>query len=122
MNNKIEISKIDSFIEEEVTFLVNGQQVIGFDGSPRRLEVGKEYEAEIDIFVNACINMKEQGNSVIKGIQHNEHFSYTLWGELLDKNVLDIGFFITSDLFEGYGFLIGKYITLEVDRLQLYCE
>ncbi|WP_229201980.1 LXG domain-containing protein [Enterococcus faecalis] len=41
---------------------------------------------------------------------------------LEEMQLANAGFFITSDLFEDYNYLIGKYISLEVDRLQIYCE
>lgn len=55
-------------------------------------------------------------------IKHINNFTYHLWGKLLDKNVLDVGFYITSDLFEDYQYLAGEYVSLVVDRLQVYCE
>lgn len=41
---------------------------------------------------------------------------------MLGDNTLDVGFFITSDLFEDYRYLVGRYVYLKVDRLQVYCE
>ena len=38
---------------------------------------------------------------------------------MLDNNILDVGFFITSDLFNVYSYLKEKYVTLKVDRLDL---
>ncbi len=122
MENKIKIIRIDSLIEEEVSFLVNNQEVIGFNVSPQELEVGKEYEAEIDIFVNDFLEIEEQKNRELKKITHIDNFSYIFCGELLEDNTLDVGFFITSDLFEDYAYLVGKYVSLKVDRLQVYCE
>ncbi|KMN45615.1 hypothetical protein [Bacillus sp. LK2] len=122
MNNMIKIYKFDPFIEEEVNFLVNNQEVIGFDVSPKKLEVDKEYEAEIDIFVNDILDIEEQKDINLKKIEHIKNYSYMLFGEMLKDNVLDVGFFITSDLFEDYQYLIGQYVILKVDRLQLYCE
>ncbi|MDR4915952.1 hypothetical protein RGU76_13040 [Bacillus pseudomycoides] len=37
---------------------------------------------------------------------------------MLENNVLDVGFFITSDLLEDYKYLEGQYVYLQVDRLQ----
>ncbi|OJD68238.1 hypothetical protein [Bacillus sp. NH11B] len=122
MNNMIKIYKFAPFIEEEVNFLVNNQEVIGFDVSPKKLEVDKEYEAEIDIFVNDILDIEEQKDINLKKIEHINNYSYMLFGEMLKDNVLDVGFFITSDLFEDYQYLIGQYVILKVDRLQLYCE
>ncbi|WP_018768202.1 hypothetical protein [Bacillus sp. 105MF] len=122
MNNKIKIHKFDPLVEEEVNFLVNNQEVIGFDVSPKKLEVDKEYEAEIDIFVNDILDIEEQKDIYLKKIEHINNYSYMLFGEMLKDNILDVGFFITSDLFEDYQYLIGQYVFLKVDRLQLYCE
>ncbi|QOG34702.1 hypothetical protein EGM183_11335 [Enterococcus faecalis] len=122
MNNLVKVCKIDPLVEEEVEFLVNNQKIIAFNVSSRELIVEKEYEAEIDIFINGFLEIKEQENEKVKKVKHIENFSYVLWGKLLENNVLDAGFFITSDLFEDYNYLIGKYISLEVDRLQIYCE
>lgn len=122
MNNLVKVCKIDSLVEEEVEFLINNQKIIAFNVSPQELIVEKEYEAEIDIFINDFLEIKEQENEKVKKVKHIENFSYMLCGKLLEDNVLDVGFFITSDLFEDYNYLIGKYISLEVDRLQIYCE
>ena len=122
MNNLVKVCRIDSLVEEEVEFLINNQKIIAFNVSPQELIVEKEYEAEIDIFINDFLEIKEQENKEVKKARHIENFSYVLCGKLLEDNVLDVGFFITSDLFEDYNYLIGKYISLEVDRLQIYCE
>lgn len=122
MNNLVKVCKMDSLVEEEVEFLINNQKIIAFNVSPQELIVEKEYEAEIDIFVNDFLEIKEQENEKVKKAKHIGNFSYILCGKLLEDNVLDVGFFITSDLFEDYNYLIGKYISLEVDRLQIYCE
>lgn len=120
MNNKIKISKFDSLVEEEIKFLVNNQEVIAFNVSPQKLEVGKEYEVEIDIFVNDGLDIEEQNNQYLKKVQHINNYSYILWGKMLKNNILDVGFFITSDLFDDYQYLIGQYVSVKVDRLQLY--
>lgn len=122
MNNKIEICKFDSLIEEEIYFLVNNQKIIGFNVSPQQQEIGKIYEAEIDIFVNDVLEIEEQKNQYLKKIEHINNYSYALWGKMLGDNTLDVGFFITSDLFEDYRYLVGRYVYLKVDRLQVYCE
>ncbi|WP_088825491.1 hypothetical protein [Listeria goaensis] len=122
MDNLVKVSKIDSIIEEEVEVLVNSHEIVAFNVSPQKLEVEKEYKAEIDIFTNDFLEIKEQANRKIKRIEHIDNFRYMLWGKLLEDNVLDVGFFITSDLFEDYNYLTGQYIFLEVDRLQIYCE
>ncbi|MEC1067905.1 MULTISPECIES: hypothetical protein [Priestia] len=122
MNNKIEICKLDSLAEEEIKFLVNNQEVIGFNVSPQKLEVGKEYEVEIDIFINDSLDIEEQKDQCLKKVKHVNNYSYILWGKMLEDNILDVGFFITSDLFEDYQYLIGHFVYLKVDRLQVYCE
>ncbi|WP_342472625.1 hypothetical protein MHH70_04065 [Metasolibacillus sp. FSL H7-0170] len=122
MNNKIEICKFNSLIEEELYFLVNNQKIIGFNVSPQQQEIGKIYEAEIDIFVNDVLEIKEQKNQYLKKIEHINNYSYALWGKMLGDNILDVGFFITSDLLEDYRYLVGRYVYLKVDRLQVYCE
>lgn len=122
MNNKIEIYKFDSLIEEEIYFLVNNQKIIGFNVSPQQQVIGKLYEAEIDIVVNDILEIKEQKNQYLKKVEHLSNYSYAFWGEMLEDNILDVGFFITSDSFEGYQYLVGRYIYLIVDRLQVYCE
>ncbi|MCK1988814.1 MULTISPECIES: hypothetical protein [Lysinibacillus] len=122
MNNKIEICKFDSLIEEEIYFLVNNQKIIAFNVSPHQQEIGKIYEAEIDIFVNDVLEIEEQKNQYLKKIEHINNYSYALWGKMLEDNIIDVGFFITSDLFEDYRYLVGRYVYLKVDRLQVYCE
>ncbi|MED1107545.1 hypothetical protein P4T63_24735, partial [Bacillus paramycoides] len=73
-------------------------------------------------FVNDILDIEEQKDINLKKIEHINNYSYMLFGEMLKDNVLDVGFFITSDLFEDYQYLIGQYVILKVDRLQLYCE
>lgn len=122
MNNKIKICRIDPLIEEEIDFLVNNQEVTGFNASPQELEVSKEYEAEIDIFVNDVLTIEKQVNRNLKKIERIDNYSYVLFGKMLKDNVLDAGFFITSDLFDDYRYLEGEYVFLQVDRLQLSFE
>ncbi|ELD7478125.1 hypothetical protein RKT27_000895 [Listeria monocytogenes] len=122
MDNLVAVNKIDSLVEEKVKLLINNQKVVAFNASPQELEIGEEYKAEIDIFTNDFLEITEQKNEQIKRIEHLNNFSYMLWGELLEDNVLDVGFFITSDLLEDYEHLVGNYISFEVDRLQIYCE
>lgn len=59
MNNEIEIYKFNSLIDEEIHFGVNGQKIIGFNVSPNQQEIGKLYEAEIDIFINDILEIEE---------------------------------------------------------------
>lgn len=122
MNNTIRINKIDALIEEEVVFFVNGLEIIGFNVSPQELEIGKIYEAEIDVFMIDSLDITKQEGTENKKIEDITNFTYNLCGKLLDGNVLDAGFYITSDLFDDYQHLNGKYVSLAVDRLQIYCE
>ncbi|PHA83515.1 hypothetical protein [Bacillus pseudomycoides] len=119
MKNKILICRIDSIIEEEIDFLVNNQKVTGFNASPQEVVVNKEYEAEIDIFVNDALTVETQKEDKFKKIENIVNGSYILFGKMLENNVLDVGFFITSDLLEDYKYLEGQYVYLQVDRLQL---
>ncbi|PHB14065.1 hypothetical protein COE80_29570 [Bacillus pseudomycoides] len=119
MKNKILICRIDSIIEEEIDFLVNNQKVTGFNASPQEVVVNKEYEAEIDIFVNDALTVETQKEDKFKKIENISNGSYILFGKMLENNVLDVGFFITSDLLEDYKYLEGQYVYLQVDRLQL---
>lgn len=66
MNNLVKVCKIDPLVEEEVEFLVNNQKIIAFNVSSRELIVEKEYEAEIDIFINEFLEIKEQENEKVK--------------------------------------------------------
>ncbi|HGI6563021.1 TPA: hypothetical protein ACJUFE_002864, partial [Listeria monocytogenes] len=97
MDNLVAVNKIDSLVEEKVELLINNQKVVAFNASPQELEIGEEYKAERDIFTNDFLEITEQKNEQIKRIEHLNNFSYMLWGELLEDNVLDVGFFITSD-------------------------
>lgn len=120
MNNKIKICKIDPSVEEEAECLVNGQRFIGFIAyALKEVEVGKEYDGEIDIFVNDGLYIEEQKDEKLKGLEHIENFSYILNGILVDDDTLDVGFIVTSDLFEDYRYLKGQYVTLKIDRLQI---
>ncbi|EEM04877.1 MULTISPECIES: hypothetical protein [Bacillus] len=119
MKNKILICRIDSIIEEEIDFLVNNQKVTGFNASPQEVVVNKEYEAEIDIFVNDALTVETQKEDKFFKIENIANGSYILFGKMLENNVLDVGFFITSDLLEDYKYLEGQYVYLQVDRLQL---
>ncbi|PFW89934.1 hypothetical protein COL32_20320 [Bacillus pseudomycoides] len=119
MKNKILICRIDSIIEEEIDFLVNNQKVTGFNASPQEVVVNKEYKAEIDIFVNDALTVETQKEDKFLKIENIANGSYILFGKMLENNVLDVGFFITSDLLEDYKYLEGQYVYLQVDKLQL---
>ncbi|MFX3616327.1 MAG: hypothetical protein ACE3JK_02195 [Sporolactobacillus sp.] len=123
MNNKVQICGIDSLIEEDIDFLVNKQKLTGFLAyAPYKIEIGKEYEVEIDIFVSNGLTMEVQKNSKLKESERTSNGGYLLFGKLLENSILDVGYFITSDLFEDYQYLIGQYVFLKVDRLQLSFE
>lgn len=122
MKNMITICRIDDIIEEEVEFVVNNQKLTAFNTSMQELKVGKSYEAEIDMFLIDGLNLEEQMGTQQKKMEYLENFSYIVMGKLLDKNVLDAGCLLTSDLFEDYEYLIGQYVTLKVDRLQIFVE
>lgn len=122
MKNMITICRIDDIIEEEVEFVVNNQKLTAFNTSMQELKVGKSYEAEIDMFLIDGLNLEEQMGTQQKKMEYIENFSYIVMGKLLDKNVLDAGCLLTSDLFEDYEYLIGQYVTLKVDRLQIFVE
>lgn len=119
MKNMITICRIDDIIEEEVEFVVNNQKLTAFNTSMQELKVGKSYEAEIDMFLIDGLYMEEQKGTKLKGLEHIENFSYILNGKLLDDDILDVGFIVTSDLFEDYRYLKGEYVTLKIDRLQI---
>lgn len=119
MKNMITICRIDETIEEEVEFTVNNQKLIAFNTSMQELVVGNSYEAEIDMFLIDGLDMEEQIETKQKKMEHVENFSYFVHGKLLNLNVLDAGCLITSDLFEDYQYLVGKYVTLKIDRLQI---
>lgn len=122
MKNKILICRIDPIIEEEIDFLVNEQKVTGFNASPQEVVVNKEYEAEIDIFVNDALTVEMQKEDKFKKIENIANGGCILFGKMLENNVLDVGFFITSDFLEDYKYLEGQYVYLQVDRLQLSFE
>lgn len=122
MKNMITICRIDDILEEEVEFVVNNQKLTAFNTSMQELKVGKSYEAEIDMFLIDGLNLEEQMGTQQKKMEYIENFSYIVMGKLLDKNVLDAGCLLTSDLFEDYEYLIGQYVTLKVDRLQIFVE
>lgn len=47
----------------------------------------------------------------MKWFEHFNKFNYELFGKILMDKVLDVGFFTTSGLLEGYEHLVGYYIS-----------
>ncbi|WP_099223056.1 hypothetical protein [Listeria costaricensis] len=117
MENIAKVISLDEDIEEEALVQINSVEFATFIAySPYPIEVGKQYPVEISFFVDEA-NVREN-TSEIKGlIRSEETFGYTVNGYLNNKGQLDVGFLIEDDIFEDYQYLYGKYVILEVDRI-----
>lgn len=114
------LKSIDSDIEEQVTLIVNGIEVTCFAGvCPYELEIGNEYpvEFEMNVFDDYSVNQADSQDRLVTQIDNG--FAYLLSGKL-DGNTVDCGIPFEDDvLLSDFGYLDGKFVTFQVDRVDV---
>ncbi|WZY01536.1 hypothetical protein NSQ26_05725 [Bacillus sp. FSL W7-1360] len=117
MGNMATVIHLSEDIEEEVIIRINGVEFVTFVSfSPYVIEVNKKYPVEVSFFIDDT-NVKESKASTKAMVRYGESFRYKINGYLNEDGVLDVGFLIKDDVFDDYQYLYGKYVSLEVDRI-----
>ncbi len=109
---------LDPDIEEEVTLRIKGMDFTCFAGiCPYELSVGQEYPVTFEML---DFELSEQVNSDETSFERIENtYAYTLKGKLC-RDTIDVGIKISDEfLASDYAYLDGKYICLNVDRLDV---
>lgn len=117
---KVIIKNIDEMIEEEVTVIIGGIELVCFAGvCPYEIEVGKEYLASISMFFfdEYCVEEVSFHKKEIKRI--NDSFQYNLFGKI-DGGSIDCGLVFEDEFISfEYGYLDGLYVKMTVDRIDI---
>lgn len=121
--NKAKLIGLNNSIEEEVIVEINGIKIIGFATTcPYNINIGKTYPINIyATFLNE--ENYKQINEPKYGLQKIGHaYSYIIYGEVCSNETLNIGNYIfiqTDNIFRGASYLIGSFVELIVDRLDM---
>lgn len=114
------VKKIDSSIEELVTLVIDGVEVTCFAGvCPYEICVGQKYPVsfEVNVFDDYAVKeLDKQDTSIMKV---DEGFAYVLNG-LLQGNTVICGIpFEDEILLSDFAYLDGKYVSFQVDRIDV---
>lgn len=112
------VEKIDEDVEEEVTLLVQGQKLVCFAGvCPYPIEEGGIYPVLLNlvVFDEYLVKQAEVASPSIERV--GQSFSYVVTGKLFG-DTLDAGISFQDEIFlRDYGYLDGKMISVQVDRI-----
>jgi len=112
------VKRIDKDIEEEVLLSVSNVEITTFVGySNFKISEGVEYEVELSLMMFDDIVIKESNSSQKLITRLGDSFRYRIVGILLEDGILDSNIPFENEVFLEYPYLIGKYIELEVDRI-----
>ena len=114
------VKSIDENVEEQVTLIVDGVEITCFASvCPYEIIEGKTYPVEFEIMLNDDYEI-EQVDSASSQIQKiGSGFAYKLSGEMLDGTI-DCGIpFYDDYLISEYGYLKGKLVSLNIDRMDV---
>lgn len=111
--------KTISLDDDEVVIQVGNQQLVAMIAiAPYSLAEGCEYDGELTFYMFGDFEL-EEADVEYDSITHIKNFSYRVTGKLIDTETIDVGFPIKSEWLEGYSYLIGQYVSCEVDRLEV---
>lgn len=120
MSQKALLQRCGEIIEEEVQMRINDIELVGFANVvPYQIIVGGEYETIIEITVFDEFNITELQSNTKEFERIGDSFKYLIRGKLLERGVLDAGIIIKDELLEEYDYLVGKYIEIRVDRINI---
>lgn len=112
------LKSIDENIEEEVLLEINGIEITGFANyCPYEIYVGQDYNVSLTMFTDCDISESKLKTKQIKRI--NDGFDYFIRGQLLGGGLIDAGIILKEEFFAQYEYLIGGYVEIEVDRIDI---
>lgn len=114
------VKRIDKDVEEEVLLSISNVEITTFLGySNFKISEEMEYEVELSLMMFDDILIKESNSSQKQITRLGDSFKHRIIGVLLEDGILDSCISFKDDIFLEYPYLIGKYIELEVDRIDV---
>lgn len=114
------VKNLDPNIEEEVTIVVEGIEILGFAIiCPYQIYEGNQYPVSIGLTVLDEFDVKEISSNVKEIIRISDGFATIIRGVLEEEGFVDAGIRIQDDLLKEYAYLAGKYVEFRVDRVSI---
>ncbi len=114
------VKNIDSDIEEQVTLIVDDVEVTCFASvCPYEIQEGQEYPVsfEMNVFDDYSVNALVKNEKSL--VRIGDGFSYLLSGELRGNTIVCGIPFEDEILLSDFGYLDGKYVSFQVDRIDV---
>lgn len=112
------LKSIDNCIEEEVLLEINGIEITGFANYyPYAIHIGQKYNVSLTMFTDCDISVSKVKTKELR--KTNEGFGYFIRGEMLAGGLIDAGIILEEEYFAQYEYLIGEYVEIEVDRIDV---
>ena len=109
--------------EDEVTVQIGDTTITGFANCGVDAEIGEEVKVEILLYDDIEIELSEDNKMCFERL--GKSFKYSIWGVLdIENAVLKslIDFEIDQEELYNYGHLDGKYVRMDLLRLDLIFE
>lgn len=117
---KAVVKKIDKEVEEEMLLRVSETELTVFLGySNFKIQENVEYEVELNLMIFDNIELKESISCQKQIIRLDESFRHRIIGILDEDGTIDAGIQFKDDIFFEFPYLIGKFVELEVDRIDV---
>lgn len=114
------LTKVSEIIEEEVALRIGNIEFTGFASIvPYQLKVGNQYDVLVGITVLNDFQITESSVGIKELKPLNGSFKYLIRGILKEGGILDAGVVLQDEIFEEYGYLINKFVEVEVDRINV---
>lgn len=112
------VKKIDEIVEEEVTLLIEGKEIVCFAGvCPYQIEVGGTYPVSLTLDVFEEYDVRPADEKLPSLERGGGDFSYVITGKLMG-DVLDSEIKFRDDIFStNFAYLSGRMISVKVDRI-----
>lgn len=125
MHYSAKVLRLSDDIEEEVTLVIDGRKLVCFANMlPYGVKEGQSHQVELIPMVFNDYVIHELSDDISPSFtQIGYSFSYTIVGKLTG-NVLNVGSIEFQDdyLLSDFGYLDGKMISWEVDRIDVEFE
>jgi hypothetical protein len=117
---KAKIEKIGDLVEEEVTLLIDGVEIVCFAGvCPYALKESETYPVVLTLAIFNDYDLHESDDKKSSLRQIENSFSYVITG-LLSDGILDAGIKFFDEIFlSDFRYLDGKMVSIRVDRIDV---
>lgn len=114
------VKKLDPNLEEEVTIVVEGIEILGFATiCPYPIYEGNQYPVTIGLTVLDEFDVKQISSNVKEIIRISDGFATIIRGVLEEDGFVDAGIKIQDELLKEYAYLAGEYVEFRVDRVSI---